>query len=81
MSDEIFKRVKDVIADKLDGYYAPKEITPESKLKDDLGADSLDMVSIVMGLEDEFGIEITDSDANGWVSVADVVTLIEKKVA
>lgn len=81
MSDEIFKRVKDVIADKLDGSYAPKEITPESKLQDDLGADSLDMVCIVMGLEDEFVIEILDSDASGWVSVADVVKLIEKKVA
>ncbi len=57
------------------------EVTPDSSLTDDLGADSLDVVEVVMALEEEFGIEIDDDHAAKWANVRDAVTYIEKELA
>ena len=71
-------RVVAVLADKLSKDEA--EIMPESIIREDLGADSLDMVEIIMGLEDEFDIEIPDEDAADIKTVAEVVAYIESKL-
>jgi acyl carrier protein len=75
MSDT-FNRVKNIIVDRLgvdDG-----KVAMESTFKDDLGADSLDVVELIMELEDEFDLEISDEDAEKIKSVGDVVTYIEQ---
>ena len=56
----------------------PEQITPEAKFIEDLGADSLDTVELVMALEEEFGNEIPDEDAEKLVSVGDVIHFIEE---
>ncbi|MDI3327123.1 MAG: acyl carrier protein [Alicyclobacillaceae bacterium] len=74
MSDT-FERVKRIIVDRL-GVDEDK-VTMEASFKDDLGADSLDIVELVMELEDEFGMEISDEDAEKISTVAEVVQYIE----
>ncbi len=59
----------------------PEEVTPEASFVDDLGADSLDTVELVMALEEEFGIEIPDEDAEKIQTVGDAARYIEKKAA
>ena len=56
----------------------PEQITPEAKFIEDLGADSLDTVELVMALEEEFGNEIPDEDAEKLTSVGDVIRFIEE---
>jgi acyl carrier protein len=56
------------------------EVTPQASFVDDLGADSLDTVELVMALEEEFGIEIPDEDAEKLLTVEDVVKYIEAKL-
>ena len=72
----LFDEVKEVIVEQLN--VASEEVNPESKFVEDLGADSLDVVELVMALEEKFEIEIPDSDAEGIQSVKDVVDYIEK---
>lgn len=55
------------------------EVTPSASFVDDLGADSLDVVELVMGLEEEFDIEIPDEDAEKISSVQDAVTYVDEK--
>jgi len=57
----------------------PEEVTQEASFVDDLGADSLDTVELVMALEEEFAIEVPDEDAEKLASVGDVVKYIEEK--
>ena len=76
MSD-IEARVKKIIAEQLG--VEESQVTSEKAFVADLGADSLDTVELVMALEDEFGIEIPDEDAENIHSVGEVITYIEGK--
>ena len=70
----MFDKLKEIIADKLSVY--EDEITMESTFIDDLGADSLDIVELIMALEEELEMEIPDEDAEGFKTVGDVVEYI-----
>ena len=72
------EKVKDIIAEQLG--VKKEEIKPESSFVDDLGADSLDTVEVVMALEEEFGIEIPDEDAEKITTVGEAVKYIDAKV-
>ena len=78
-SEEVFEKVKNVIIEQLG--VAENNITMEASFIDDLGADSLDTVELIMALEEEFDIEIPDSDAEKVVTVGDVVEYIKDHVA
>lgn len=71
----VFDRVKEIIADKLS--LDADEITMESSFIDDLGADSLDIVELIMALEDEFDMEIPDEEAEKITTVSSVVEYIK----
>ena len=71
------EKVKSIIAEQL-GVKA-EEVTPGASFIDDLGADSLDTVELVMALEEEFGIEIPDEDAEKMTTVGDAIKYIEGK--
>jgi acyl carrier protein len=75
---DVFEKVKAVIADKLDDE--PEKIVPEARFIEDLGADSLDIVELIMGLEDEFGLEISDEEAEQIRTVGDAVKFIESRM-
>ncbi len=70
-------KVQDIIVEELGSD--PGEITPEASFLDDLGADSLDTVELVMAFEDEFGIEIPDEDADDIQTVQQAVDYIEER--
>lgn len=72
----MFNKVQSLLAEQLN--IAPEKITKESRLLEDLGADSLDFVEMLMSLEDEFGISISDEQAKEMKTVGDVVDFIEK---
>ncbi|MBI4335384.1 MAG: acyl carrier protein [Candidatus Omnitrophica bacterium] len=72
-------RIRAIIAEQLG--VKQEEVTDQAKFIEDLGADSLDTVELVMALEEEFGIEIPDEDAEKMVSVGDAVKYIEEKAA
>ena len=72
-----FDRVKKVVVEQLD--VNEDEVTAAASFVDDLGADSLDVVELVMGLEEEFDVEIPDEDAEKIATVADAVSYIEEK--
>jgi len=75
----VFEKVRDVIAEELN--VSEDQITPDASFADDLGADSLDVVELVMRLEDEFDISIPDEDAEKIRTVGDAVGYIESKTA
>lgn len=77
-SEEIFEKVKSIIVDQLGAEESV--ITLEASFIDDLEADSLDIVELIMGIEEEFGIEIPDADAEKVVTVGDVVDYIKENV-
>ncbi|MCC8161270.1 MAG: acyl carrier protein [Oscillospiraceae bacterium] len=72
---EEFERVKDIIVDQLS--VDAEEVTMEASFVDDLGADSLDVVELIMGFETEFDIEIPDEDAEKISTVGDAVEYIK----
>lgn len=74
--DNIFERVKDVIVEQL-GIEDESSITMTTTFIDDLGADSLDVVELIMALEEEFEMEIPEVEAEKIVSVGDVVDYIK----
>jgi acyl carrier protein len=71
----IEQRVKDIIVEQLSAK--PDQVTPEAKFIEDLGADSLDTVELVMALEEEFDAEIPDEEAEKLQTVQDVIKYIE----
>ena len=77
-SEEVFEKVKEIIVNQLGVTDAT--VTPEASFIDDLGADSLDIVELVMAIEEEFDIEIPDADAEKVVTVEDVVEYIKENV-
>jgi acyl carrier protein len=77
MSDKpIDQRVKDIVVEQLG--VKPEQVTPAAKFIEDLGADSLDTVELVMALEEEFGIEVPDEQAEKLQSVGDVIKYVEE---
>ena len=77
-SEEILEKVKGIIIEQLG--VVDTAVTMEASFIDDLGADSLDIVELVMAIEEEFEIEIPDSDAEKVVTVGDVVDYIKENV-
>lgn len=74
----IFDKVKDILIDQLD--CEEEKVTMEASITDDLGADSLDIVDLVMSLEEEFDVEIPDDQVENIKTVGDIVKYIEDKV-
>ncbi len=74
-SDEVFDKVKEIIVEQLG--VTESSVTLEASFIDDLGADSLDIVELIMALEEEFDMEIPDADAEKIVTVNDVVEYIK----
>ncbi|MGI6204570.1 MAG: acyl carrier protein [Anaerovoracaceae bacterium] len=73
-----FDKIKDIIADQLS--VEPETITEGTSLMKDLEADSLDAVEIIMAIEDEYGIEIPDEDAENFQTIGDIVKFVESKI-
>ncbi len=72
-------KVREIIAEQLG--VKKEEVTDNAKFIDDLGADSLDTVELVMALEEEFGVEIPDEDAEKMVTVGEAIKYIEQKAS
>jgi acyl carrier protein len=70
------EKVKKIIAEKLSVDMS--EVVPEASFVDDLGADSLDLVELIMSMEEEFEVDISDEDAEKIVTVQDAIDYIEK---
>ncbi|RAL26148.1 acyl carrier protein [Thermoflavimicrobium daqui] len=78
MAETTFERVKGIIVEHLD---VDKEaVTLDASVKDDLGADSLDVVDLILQFEDEFGVEIADEEAEKISTVGDIVNYIENNL-
>lgn len=71
-----FEKVKAIIVDKLN--LEEDKVTPEARFVEDLGADSLDVVELIMGMEDTFGIQISDEDAEKIRKVGDAVAYVDQ---
>jgi len=76
--EEILKRLKEIIMDRLD--VEEDQIVPEASFVEDLGADSLDIVELIMGIEEEFDIEIPDEDAEKLTSVGEAMNYTLSKI-
>ncbi len=76
MSDNIEAKVKEIIINELG--VEPEKVTPEASFVEDLGADSLDTVELVMAFEEEFGIEIPDEEAEQLQTVADAIRYLQE---
>ena len=72
-------KIKTIIAEQLG--VKPEEVTPTASFVDDLGADSLDTVELIMALEEEFNVEIPDEDAEKMKTVGDAIKYIEEKAS
>lgn len=77
-SEEIFDKVKEIIVEQLG--VAEDNVNEDASFIEDLGADSLDIVELIMAIEEEFDIEIPDTDAEKVVTVGDVVDYIKDNI-
>lgn len=75
---ELETKVRKIIADRL--QVDPESVTPNAAFVEDLGADSLDLVELVMAFEEEFGVEIPDQDAENMKTVGTAVEYLKKKL-
>jgi acyl carrier protein len=73
----IEEKVKDIIVEQLG--VNPEQVTPQASFIEDLGADSLDIVELVMAFEEEFGVEVPDEDAEKLQTVGDVINYIKER--
>jgi acyl carrier protein len=78
MSEQVFEKVKDIIVDIL--VIDESDVEPDAKFREDLGADSLDLVELIMAFEDEFGGRISDEDARDIATVQDAVDYISQEM-
>lgn len=74
----VFEKIKQMLADQLDANV--EDMTMETKIGEDLGADSLDVVELLMAIEEEFDVEIPDEDIEGLKTIGDVVEYIQNKI-
>jgi acyl carrier protein len=79
MNEAIFEKVKEIIIDKLN--VEESKIVPEARFREDLKADSLDLVELIMAFEEEFGGTISDEDAQKITTVGEAVTYLAKASA
>lgn len=75
--EEIFDKLKELVVDQLG--VEDDEVTMEATMQDDLGADSLDLVDLVMSVEEEFGVKVADEDLENIKTVGDIVNYIEER--
>ena len=75
---DIFSKVKEIVVEQLG--VDEEDVTPDASFIDDLGADSLDIVELIMAFEEEFDIEIPDEDAEKITTVGEAIEYIESKV-
>ncbi len=75
MSVSVFDRIRDIIVEQLD--VSEDEVTPDARFVDDLGADSLDVVELIMRIEEELELEIPDEEAEKLQTVKDAVAYVE----
>ena len=78
MEKSVGQKVMDIIVEQL--KVSPDEVTPEASFIEDLGADSLDLVELIMAMEEEFGLEISDEDAEKIQTVQDAITYVTEHV-
>ncbi|MFW6415052.1 MAG: acyl carrier protein [Thermodesulfobacteriota bacterium] len=71
----ILEQIKEIVAEQLDVEL--EKVTPEASFVDDLGADSLDLTELIMAMEDQFGMEIDDDEAQKLRTVQDVINYVE----
>ncbi len=76
MSSDTFEKVKAIIVEQLG--VDEEKVTPEARFREDLEADSLDLVELIMAFEEEFGGEISDEEAQGITTVGEAVAYLEK---
>ena len=74
----VFEKVRDILCEQLD--VDEEKVTMEANITDDLGADSLDIVDLVMSLEEEFDVEVPDEEVESIKTVGDIVKFIESHV-
>lgn len=74
----VFEKVKEMLCEQLD--VEEDKVTQEASIVDDLGADSLDVVDLIMSLEEEFDVEVPDEDVENMKTVGDIVKYIESKI-
>ena len=75
--EEIFDKLKELVVDQLG--VEEDEVTMEASMQDDLGADSLDLVDLLMSVEEEFGVKVADEDLENIKTVGDIVNYIEDR--